>query len=63
VSLADAVRFLAERHAGTGARLFQCPHCAAEVVAIAVEVGHRCPADRHRWTRFVVVDVEEKHSA
>ena len=63
MSVGDAVRFLAERHAGHGARLFQCPRCAAEVVAIAVEAGHRCPADRHRSTRFAVVDVEEKHHA
>lgn len=60
--LGSAMSFLAERAAssiGAHARLWQCEHCGTEVVAIALEVGHRCPADRSRWQRFVVVEEAE----
>jgi len=40
-------------------RLWQCPRCGTEVAAVAVECGHRCPADRHKWVRFTEVEETE----
>lgn len=58
-SLDDAMAHLGEKAAasiGAMPRLWQCPKCGAEVTALAVAVGHRCPSDRLRWRSFVPVD-------
>jgi len=60
--LTDAARVLAERYqaaAGIEQRLFVCPSCAVEVVAIALTAAHRCPAAGLRWVTFERVVVEE----
>ena len=55
-TLLEAIRYLDEKQAGTGPRLFVCPGCACEVVAVAIECGHRCPSARHAWRRFEQVE-------
>jgi hypothetical protein len=36
-----------------------CPSCQCRIEAIAVEVGHACPARRRRWVAFRRVDESE----
>jgi len=35
---------------------WRCPDCDYCVVAIAVEVGHNCPARKRRWVAFRRID-------
>jgi hypothetical protein len=37
---------------GVRVKTWTCPHCNAEVQAIASAVGHRCPANRNRFTNW-----------
>jgi len=41
------------RPTGTSVTTWHCSGCCLPVEAVAAEVGHRCPARRLGWVRFV----------